>query len=143
MKTTKWFLAHSRHDDDSDIDTWVADTEMNLQSSGDCKVIAGRDDYKSRAAAMGGWTAWCSDVSIGESYSGEPMFDGIIVPVCEVDSVSVGRATAQLLEGFLGKSKRAIAWHVEEKVFFEIVGVQPTESGNYSSWSNLLIKASH
>ena len=60
MKTTKWFLAHSRHDEDNDIDTWVADVAKHLsESEGKAEVVAGRDDIKSRDYSIQGRVTHC------------------------------------------------------------------------------------
>ena len=138
MKTTKWFLAHSRHDEDNDIDTWVADVAKHLSESvGKAEVVAGRDDYKSRAYSIGGWSSWCRDVYMGECYLGGPMFHGAVVPF-KGESPTVGRATSDMIEGFIGREKKVYAWCVDSNALSEIVGIEPCGLDNYNVWSRLL-----
>ena len=141
MNKSRWFLAHSKNDEDSNIDAWCAEVrDLMSDDLWQAEVTSGRDDYKSRASALGGWSAWCRDVSIGESYTGDPMFHGIVVPVNMSEQVSVGKATAQLVEGFISRKKHAYAWCVCDKVFKSIVGVQPIESDDWVSWSVLILE---
>jgi|TARA_R110001583_G_scaffold75314_3_gene207466 hypothetical protein len=141
MKKARWFLAHSKQDDDEDIDRWCAElTDHMSDDNWDAEVVAGRDDYKSRAAALGGWPAWCRDVALGESYTGGHLFHGIIVPVdFTQESFSVGKATAQLIEGFIDAKKHIYAWCPDSHAFKQITGLEATEADDWTSWVTLIV----
>ena len=101
----RWFLAHDRAVDDSDIDSWCVRLKEQLQQP-DWKVdvTPGRDDYHARASSLGGWKPWCKDVPRGKRYDGTAIFHGVIVPAYFGDSyatsassypsVSVGKASS-------------------------------------------------
>jgi hypothetical protein len=139
MNTARWFLAHSKHDDDNDIDAWCSEMAVSMSDANwRAEIVAGRDDYKSRAAALGGWSAWCRDVAIGASYTGDHLFHGIIVPAdCTQEAVSVGKATALLLEGFLAAKKHVYVWCTTTRSFKEITGFETTDTDDWTSWVRL------
>ena len=140
MNKSRWFLAHSKQDDDNDIDAWCAELKETMSNGiWDAEVVAGRDDYKSRAAALGGWAAWCRDVSMGESYMGDPMFHGLIVPTSFEAMSIVGKATSQLIEGFLDRKKHVYAWCRHSKSFKCIHGIEPVQSDDWNSWMSLIL----
>ena len=63
MSKARWFLAHAKADPDHDIDEWRKLLEEALSQAGwSAEVVPGRDDYATRASALGGWKAWCRDV---------------------------------------------------------------------------------
>ena len=139
MNKSRWFLAHSKKDEDEDIDRWCAQLAGHMTDDvWQAEVVAGRDDYKSRAAALGGWAAWCRDVAVGKSYTGGHLFHGIIVPVdFTQESLSVGKATAQLLEWFLDAKKHVFAWCPESESFRSITGLEAKEEDDWTSWVRL------
>ena len=96
MSRSQWFLAHSKQDDGSEVDEWCGVLAEKLSGDGwEATVIAGRDDYQNRSAALGGWSAWCRDVPCGTDYTGAPMYHGVIVPTDSlVEHPTVGKATA-------------------------------------------------
>ena len=97
MSEARWFLAHTKQDNDSDIDSWCQHLTDLLATEGWTTIVTpGRDDYSARARAMGGWNQWQTDVPQAETFMGEPMFHGIIVPADargssrEVNTYSLG-----------------------------------------------------
>jgi len=143
MGEGRWFLAHSRHDEDTDIDVWCSRIGEMLTSCPDwtAKVTAGRDDYETRAKALGGWKSWCRDVPRAEDYTGNPMFHGIIVPADALDKAPmVGRATGQLVEGFLAQGKHVFGWCPSCEEFRRITAVADTEGDSWKEWSTLLFE---
>ena len=119
MSRSQWFLAHSRHDQLEEVECWCKDLIEQLSVDGwKATVISGRDDYENRAAALGGWNDWCRDVPCGTDYTGAPLYHGVIIPIDSLDeSPTVGRATAQIIKGFLSESKHVYAWCPNEKSF--------------------------
>ena len=143
MGEGRWFLAHSRHDEDTDIDVWCSRICEMLTSCPDwtAKVTAGRDDYETRAKALGGWKSWCRDVPRAEDYTGNPMFHDIIVPVDAEDKTPmVGRATGQLVEGFIAQGKHVFGWCPHREEFRRITAVADTEGDSWKEWSTLLFE---
>ena len=143
MKLARWFLAHGKNDEDSDIDNWtqLLLSSLNL-SDYTVEVVPGRDDYRERAKALGGWKAWCRDVPHGRTYKGDAMFHGIIVPMdANNDNPTVGRATADLLQGFLDERKHVFAWCPRSEEFRQVVGVVETNVDNWKGWALLSFAA--
>ena len=139
MEQSKWFLAHSKQDDPGEIEQWCAKLGRSLVQDGwETKVISGRDDYQTRSAALGGWKAWCRDVPMGKDYRGNPMFHGVIIPVYEDDPAPVvGKATAQIVDGFLCEGKHVYAWCPASETFRQISSVEVLPEDDYVSWARL------
>ena len=139
MNQSKWFLAHSKQDDNEDIDYWCSQLGEALSQSGwQAKVVPGRDDYSTRSSALGGWKAWCRDVPHGRDYTGAPMFHGVIVPADAVDDEpTVGKATAQILQGFLQESKHVYAWCPASDTFRRVIEVTQLPDDSWTAWARL------
>jgi hypothetical protein len=142
METSKWFLAHSKQDAPGDIEQWCAQIGRSLVQDGwRTKVISGRDDYETRSAALGGWKAWCRDVPHGKDFTGAPMFHGVIVPMYSDDTIrTVGKATAQIVQGFLSAGKHVYCWCPAENNFSQIESVEVLPDDDYLSWARLDFK---
>ena len=139
MQTSKWFLAHSKQDAPEDIEQWCAQIGRSLVQSGwRTKVISGRDDYETRAAALGGWKAWCHDVPHGKDFQGNPMFHGAIIPMyLDNENPTVGRATADIVEGFLARGKHVYCWCPADDVFTKVEAIEVLPDQDYVSWARL------
>jgi hypothetical protein len=129
MSSARWFLAHSKDTEDQIIDAWCATLAQGLASPGwPTSVVAGRDDYLTRARAMGGWTVWVRDVAVGEDWEGAPLFHGVVVPVPDLTRPLVGRATAQIVENFKHVGKHAFAWDGEKFASIQAIDYLPVDS---------------
>ena len=139
MSTATWFLAHKRMDDDADINHWCDKlTEALSQDGWSVTVWAGRDDYNRRAKALGGWKAWGRDVPRARTFEGEMLFHGIVVPASALDEKpTVGKATAQLIEGFMNAQKHAFDWCPDSNTFRKIVDMHETDEDDYRNWARL------
>jgi|TARA_R100000084_G_C4647635_1_gene147710 hypothetical protein len=140
MYVARWFLAHSRQDDVSDIDSW-SQTLLDQLNLPDwvVEVVPGRDDFQSRASALGGWKAWCHDVPHGCNYDGTPMFHGVVVPMdVESEQPVVGRATASIVKGFLEEHKHVFGWCPETRRFKQITALEDTNEDNWKGWSAVI-----
>ena len=137
MSTANWFLAHKRMDDDADIDYWCSTLSSTLSNEEwPAKVIAGRDDYEERAKPLGGWKAWCRNVPKARTFDGEMLFHGIVVPASAVDEKpTVGKATAQLIEGFMNAQKHTFVWCPDSGVFRQILELHETNEDDYRNWA--------
>jgi len=136
---SQWFLAHSKQDEPEDIDLWCSQLSDALSGDGwEATVISGRDDYSSRSAALGGWKAWCRDIPFGIDYSGAPLYHGVIVPIDSLlETPTVGKATAQILQGFIQESKHVYSWCPDSKEFREISSVDQLPDDNWVAWASL------
>jgi len=123
-----WFFAHAKHVEDATIDEWAARAAVDVGAT----MVPGRDDYKNRSRAMGGWNTWVRDVPVAEDWAGEPLFYGIVVP-CDRARPVIGKATLTLIEGFLAADKPCLAWDYETGVVYRVVGVANTE---LESWTD-------
>ena len=139
MNESKWFLAHSKQDDPYQIEQWCLDLGQSLVTDGwETKVVSGRDDYETRAAALGGWKAWCRDVPHGKDFTGSPMFHGVIVPIySDNENPVVGKATAQIIDGFLQEGKHTYAWCPAENSFKLIESIEILPEDNWLAWARL------
>jgi hypothetical protein len=139
MNKAQWFLAHSKQDDVDEINEWCQKLSVVLsQEDWVATVVSGRDDYETRSAALGGWKAWCRDVPCGIDYTGAPLYHGVIVPVDSVDaSPTVGKATAQILQGFLSESKHVVAWCPHSQTFREVFEVEELPEDDWKAWARL------
>ena len=136
--TARWVLAHAKADPDHDIDEWRKLLEEALSQAGwSAEVVPGRDDYATRASALGGWKAWCRDVPCGYDFMGEPMFHGVIVPLEHVDA-TVGKATAQLVDGFLLAEKHVYVWVPSSNTFIRIERTDECGEDNWKAWACLV-----
>ena len=139
MSKGQWFLAHSKSDEPEDIDVWCQELAEALSQDGwEAVVVSGRDDFSTRSAALGGWKAWCNDVPSGVHYTGAPLYHGVIVPIDSlIEEPTVGKATAQILKGFVDNGKHVYAWCPDSKEFRNVQDVVETEDDNWTAWAKL------
>lgn len=139
--TSRWFLAHAKTTDDADIDAWTA--QLNARMGYDslpAEVTPGRDDYKKRSRALGGWNAWSKDVPVAEDWAGEPLFHGIVVPVVHLEEPSVGRATSDLVAGFLRRGKYAYAWDCTTDTLARVVDIRALDNDSWTMTATLVVE---
>ncbi len=139
MGTSKWFLAHSKSDGLEDIEQWCVKIGRSLIQDGwETKVVSGRDDYETRAAALGGWKAWCRDVPLGKDFQGNPMFHGVIIPVySDNQTPTVGKATADIVDGFMSAGKHVYTWCPADEVFKKVESIEVLPEQDYLAWARL------
>ena len=143
MNKGQWFLAHGKQDDPEDIDIWCKELAESLSSDGwEVTVISGRDDFANRCAALGGWKAWCQDIPHGVDYTGAPLYHGVIIPIDSlVETPTVGRATADIIEGFLTESKHVFSWCPDSKSFRKVSALVQMPDENWAAWSRIEFEA--
>tara|TARA_R100000458_G_C8263209_1_gene238526 strand:- start:940 stop:1371 length:432 start_codon:yes stop_codon:yes gene_type:complete len=141
MSTARWFMAHNRSVDEGLVDLWTKELREALTTPEfEAEVTSGRDDYIVRAAALGGWNSWCRDVPRGCRYDGEPIFHGVIVPIdSRLKTHTVGRATAQIIDGFIEENKHAYTWCPASGAFNNIIGTASTDCDDWKGWATLTI----
>ena len=141
MSTARWFMAHNRSVDEGLVDLWTKELREALDTPDfDTEVTSGRDDYIVRAAALGGWNSWCKDVPHGCRYDGEPIFHGVVVPIdSRLNRHTVGRATAQIIAGFVEENKHAYTWCPVSGEFKQIIGTASTDCDDWKGWATLVI----
>ena len=113
MPEARWFLAHRRRDEDTDIDEWASQLTLALaENSGWSAIVtAGRDDYHARATSLGGWKAWGKDGACGRDWRGDARFHGIVVPIDETEEIPlVAEVTADMVRNFITQGKHAFVW---------------------------------
>jgi len=138
--TCNWFLAHAKQTEDETVDGWLEALAARLSSDAvRARVVAGRDDYKERSRAMGGWNSWVRDVPTSEDWAGDALFHGIVVP-CTGDIATVGRATQTLVEGFLMRGKYAYAWFPETDELRKVVDVRELEGDSWTAAACLFLE---
>ena len=134
----RWFLAHSKDVGVPRLDLWSKKLTAKLSTATWSAVITtGRDDYETRAMALGGWNRWCHDIGCCQKYDGQPMYHGVIVPLDSTVAV-VGRATATIVQGFLDQQKHAYAWYLID--FRRILRVESTGVDNWRAHSRLILE---
>tara|TARA_R110002110_G_scaffold341268_3_gene551509 strand:+ start:327 stop:797 length:471 start_codon:yes stop_codon:yes gene_type:complete len=140
MSEARWFLAHTKQDNDSDIDSWCQHLTDLLATEGWTTIVTpGRDDYSARARAMGGWNQWQTDVPQAETFMGEPMFHGIIVPADALDDApTTGRATAKMIAGFLARGKHVLSWCATYDEFRHVVAIDEVPDAPWQAWATLI-----
>ena len=143
METSKWFLAHSKQDDPGEIEQWCAKIGRSLVQDGwETKVVSGRDEYETRAAALGGWKAWCRDVPLGKDFQGNPMFHGVVIPVYQDNETpTVGKATADIVNGFMSAGKHVYTWCPADEIFQKVDSIEVLPEQDYLAWARLDFKS--
>jgi hypothetical protein len=120
-KTVRIFYAHAKGTADKDIDD-RAKTLKGLAESAfpgsSVEIVTGRDDYTTRSKAEGGWSGWTYSVGCGCDHEGQPRFHAVIC-----DSLSVGKATADILRYARGSGKKVVYWDGGDQ-FAAISGVE-------------------
>ena len=109
--TYRYFLAHSKADDDRDIDRWASEVTRLLETThgaGTVQVVPGRDDFRDRAEGLGGWKPWQESVATGVDWRGAAVFDGIVIPIRH-QSDAIGRATSDMADAALAAGKPVYA----------------------------------
>tara|TARA_R110002074_G_scaffold52295_5_gene131796 strand:+ start:131 stop:340 length:210 start_codon:yes stop_codon:yes gene_type:complete len=68
------------------------------------------------------------------------MFHGVVVPVADIKEAAVGRATSNLVEGFLDAGKHVFAWCPHDQSLVQVTAIiDNSESDNWKSWSFLIM----
>jgi hypothetical protein len=93
-----------------------------------------------RAAAEGGWKGWARGIGVAESWDGSPLYHGCVVPVHTRSHLWVGRATADIVQGFLWESKHAMLWLLSDQRLVRIVDIQRGPDDEYTRWAQLVIE---
>jgi hypothetical protein len=138
MPESRWFMAHSKDVELPRLELWSKKlTEKLSTDEWPATITTGRDDYETRAMALGGWKSWCSDVGCCRKYDGQPMYHGVIVPL-GVSNAVVGRATAALVQGFLDQQKHAYTWDLTS--FKRIMRIEEIGLDNWRAWARLILE---
>jgi hypothetical protein len=142
MSDLRFFLAHDASTPDDKIDKWRERlTEMLGEAYEDYNitVIAGRDDYKARAAESGGWKGWPPSVIEGKLWNGEPRFHGIIRPAQHVGSMDIilGKPTYEMMEGFKRLDKNCWVWDCGTDVIVEATGFARLPGDSFKQWGRV------
>ena len=136
---TNIFMAHDKAMEDLDIDDARAALEDALTAVARARdqagvptgpfpfVISGRDDYNARSGGCGGWGPWAQSVAQGTTADGDPLFSG----AARVGSLVLGRATADILAGFLRAGKPVVWFDPATRQAVEVVAV---ETVNPEEW---------
>lgn len=144
MTNYKFFLAHAKNDPDDIINAWRDHLVVLLNTyyasePATAEVTAGRDDFAARAAALGGWAEWTASVATGVDWRGEPIFDGMVVPVGD-DPVVVGKATGQMLQAALAAGRAVFAYAPGLAEFYPVLGLDVIRDGkSWKDWATLRI----
>ena len=144
-KDYRFFLAHDRVCEDGTVNDWRDSLTEGLGEAypeHTITVVAGRDDYRSRSRDAGGWKSWPQSVVSGRLWDGSPRFHGIIRPaqyVGVMDTVC-GRATFEMIEGFLREGKIAWVWDYRENTYHKAQGASRLPGDDYKSWGRIVVR---
>lgn len=133
----KVFLAHTKGE--PALDGLVATLTTVLRRQVDnVRVVTGHQDYKNRFGAAGGWTAWAKSVGAG-TVGGDPRYDAIVVP----ESVSIGRATAQIVQFALDARRLVVVWDrtAGEKPLKRVRALETIDPENWRAGWRLVVEA--
>ena len=141
----RFFLAHDRLDGDETVDKWRDSLTEGLSEAYPehaITVVAGRDDYKSRAANAGGWKAWPNSVVAGRLWDGTPRFHGIIRPgqYVGVMDTTCGRPTFEMIDGFVREGKIAWVWDTRADEYHKVKGVARVPGDDYKVWGRIIVR---
>jgi hypothetical protein len=66
------------------------------------------------------------------------MFHGAIIPMyLDNENPTVGRATADIVEGFLARGKHVYCWCPADDVFTKVEAIEVLPDQDYVSWARL------
>ena len=140
------FLAHDINTPDTLINEWRDQlTDQLTDEYGDdatITVVAGRDGYNARFKVAGGWKGWPRSVFEGTTWDGAPLFNGIVRPVTGMSDQDLvcGRATFDMIKGFLGLNKTVWAWCPESQEIAMVDGAENT-STDFKAYGVLSLRA--
>lgn len=92
------------------------------------QLTLGRDDWERNFSRCGSWNEWTRDVAervLGPTR--EPRYHGVMVPYSE----TIGRATKDIVMGFLRLGKPALEWRPGE--FRKITTVDTVDSESFKA----------
>lgn len=138
----RFFLAHDKATPDDTINAWRDDLTVKLSEAFpdvNVTIVAGRDDYQSRAADAGGWKGWPRTVVSGCLHDGSPRFHGIIRPATYVGSRDVicGRPTFEMVDGFMREGKMAWVWDTDTGIYHKVDGTARLPGDDFRLWGRL------
>jgi hypothetical protein len=127
------FYAHARGMQDKDIDARAEKLREIAGSAFPGKqltVTTGRDDYRTRAKAEGGWAGWTYSVGGGTDHEGLPRFHAVVS-----DAEHVGKATADIMRYAQSSGRKVIFWDGAD-LFAPVTGVVDSSKDNWKAgWS--------
>ena len=122
-------ILHGRHDTDEQLKVYF--TQVAARVAPGIPVVLSRDDYHARAAQLGGWNPWISDVVGGyDSVKRLPRYYLYVVP----GDGDVGRATMEIVKGALRLHKQ-VYYLTPEGGLIPVLDVQHNGKGHKDGWS--------
>jgi len=142
MDQARWLLAHAKNAKDDDLQRWQAVVAPLLQvADWETWLRLSRDDFKEHAAAAGGWKPWLRRCIEGEDWAGNPHYHGIVVPLPGDGVEALGRATCQLVEGFLAQGKYVYAFDPDDAdKIYKVLGVELLPGNSWVAFAKLVLE---
>lgn len=135
----RFFLAHDIRVPADRLNAWRDElTELMSEGYPDhmVTITLARDDFNANFSDAGGWRGWPRLVSSGKLWDGSPRFHGVIRPIAHnSDSALCGRATFDIVSGFVQDNKLAWLWHGDTLRVIESCERLPGD--DYTTWGRL------
>jgi hypothetical protein len=128
MNPYRCFLAHSRQDEEEDINHWqeqIREKLAELKPDREVSVTPGRDCYQLRGKMLS-WVGWIRDVACGKLTDGTPRYHAIIVP-----GLVIGKATYEICQQALVERKPVIFWN--GVIFIRVVSLITVDPKDYQT----------
>lgn len=93
-------------------------------------VVSGNQHFEEHAGNLGGWKNWIYEVHSGVDGDERPHFD-----ICVVPDREIGKATAEMIEGFLGMGKSVVYWQRDTDMFAKVSGIQRLPGDSWKNWA--------
>ena len=141
MPTVRWFLAHAKTDE-AQVGQWQVDLEATVLNTPGwtTQVTTGRSDYGTHAAAMVSWDRWTQDVPMRTNYLGEPTYHGVVFPY--TGSLTTGRATGDIIAGFLRLGKHCFVWDTVSSGLYAVEKVAVVDRRSFTKHTEITLRRS-
>lgn len=127
------FVAHRKDEPDPNDLVRVLTRKFEAEFPGEAvTVTSGSQHFAENAGNMGGWKGWIYEVHSGVDGDEEPYFT-----ICVVPDREVGKATAEMVDGFLQNGKSVVYWQRDTDTFATVTGTQRLPGDSWKSWAVL------
>ena len=136
----RFFLAHDIRVPSEQLNDWRDALTEQLSDGYPDKmvtVVLARDDYEANFKDAGGWRGWPRRVANGTLWDGTPCFHGIIRPSTFPKESYCGRATFDLMAGFLRERKPTWLWNQNDSTFHVVSACERVPGDDYTMWGRL------
>lgn len=125
------FYAHKKQEPDELINERTRSLSALFRANnpgGFIEIVSGRDSFRARALAAGGWPGWTRELVRSTDTWGKPVYAAFVIP-----DEYVGRVTSVIVQDAIAW-RRKVLWWDGQTTFAPVVGIVKVSSSQTDGW---------